>query len=98
MKMKIFSTNQNVGSAACSHRGPNNGPAQPPRNMIVANAETVTMLAYSASMNMANFSELYSVCQPATSSCSDSAISNGSRLVSATALDTYTRKATGCRK
>ena len=62
---------------------------------MVASAETVTMLAYSARKNMANFMPLYSVCQPATSSCSDSARSNGRRLVSAIPLSTYTRNATG---
>src|SRR5262245_4907006 len=97
MKPKTFSTNQSVGSTALSQNGPNMGPDQPPKNMIVASAETVTILAYSASMNIANFKELYSVCQPATNSCSDSAKSNGSRFVSATALQTYTRNATGCK-
>src|SRR3954468_7140006 len=86
MKMEIFIRNQTVGRTACNQNGPNIGPCQPPRNMIVAKAETVTMFAYSESMNIANFKELYSVCQPATSSCSDSARSNGSRFVSATAL------------
>ena len=54
---------------------------------MVARADTVTMFAYSASMNIANFIELYSVCQPATSSCSDSARSNGRRFVSAMRAD-----------
>src|SRR5256885_6455816 len=98
MKTKIFDTNQNVGNAALSQCGPRRGPDQPPKNIMVARAETVTMFAYSASMNMANFSELYSVCQPATSSCSDSARSNGRRFVSAIALTTYMRNATGCTK
>src|SRR6266581_7919270 len=30
--------------------------------------KTITILAYSVSMNIANFSEMYSVCHPATSS------------------------------
>ena len=90
--------NHTVGNAICRSAGPNIGPVQPPKNMIVARADTVTTLAYSASMNMANFIELYSVCHPATSSCSDSARSNGKRFVSATALTRYTTNATGCRK
>src|SRR5262249_13689791 len=98
MKANTLDTNQTVGRAICSHHGPNIGPFHPPRNRIVASDETVTMLAYSARKNMANFMPLYSVCQPATSSCSDSARSNGRRLVSATALMTYTKKATGWRK
>ena len=34
---------------------------QPPRNSVVASAETVVMLMYSARKNMANFIEEYSV-------------------------------------
>ena len=45
--------------------------------------ETVTMLAYSAMKNAANFMLLYSVWNPATSSFSASGRSNGTRLVSA---------------
>src|SRR5438034_11489146 len=98
MKTKIFRANQTVGRTACSQSGPARGPDQPPKNMIVASAETVTMLAYSASMNMANFSELYSVCHPATSSCSDSARSKRNVLVSPTALTRETKNDTGWRK
>src|SRR5918993_1091863 len=57
---------------------------QPPRNSVVASAETVTMLMYSARKNIANFSELYSVWKPPTSSDSASGRSNGARLVSPT--------------
>src|SRR5690242_12907279 len=60
-KKKTRSANQNTGSIACSTGGPNRGPCQPPRNRIVARQATVTMLAYSAMKNIANFIELYSV-------------------------------------
>src|ERR1041385_710994 len=56
---------------------------QPPRNSKVATQETVTMLAYSAMKNDANFMLEYSVWNPATSSFSASGRSNGTRLVSA---------------
>ena len=49
---------------------------------MVASAETVAMLMYSARKNSANFSELYSVWKPPTSSPSASGRSNGARLVS----------------
>lgn len=51
---------------------------------MVASAETVTMLTYSASMNIANFSDEYSVWKPPTSSPSASGRSNGARFVSPT--------------
>ncbi len=38
-----------------------NGALQPPKNKVVANAETVTMFMYSARKNKANFKEEYSV-------------------------------------
>ena len=60
------------------------GARQPPRNSVVASAETVTMLTYSARKNSANFSEEYSVWKPPTSSPSASGRSNGARLVSPT--------------
>ncbi len=60
------------------------GARQPPRNSVVARAETVTMLTYSARKNIANFSAEYSVWNPPTSSPSASGRSNGSRLVSPT--------------
>ena len=60
------------------------GACQPPRNSVVASAETVTMLTYSARKNSANFSEEYSVWKPPTSSPSASARSNGARFVSPT--------------
>src|SRR3954468_13632338 len=60
------------------------GARQPPRNSVVAIAETGTMLTYSARKNSANFSDEYSVWKPPTSSPSASARSNGARLVSPT--------------
>ena len=60
------------------------GACQPPRNSVVASADTVVMLTYSASMNIANFSDEYSVWKPPTSSPSASGRSNGARLVSPT--------------
>ncbi len=51
---------------------------------MVASAETVAMLMYSARKNRANFSEEYSVWKPPTSSPSASGRSNGARLVSPT--------------
>ncbi len=51
---------------------------------MVASAETVTRLMYSARKNSANFSEEYSVWKPPTSSPSASGRSNGARLVSPT--------------
>src|SRR6476661_4461406 len=71
------------------------GACQPPRNIVVASADTVVMLTYSASMNIANFSEEYSVWNPPTSSPSASGRSNGARLVSPTIDTTYTRNDTG---
>src|SRR5437868_5005157 len=60
------------------------GARQPPRNSVVASAETVTMLMYSARKNSANLSDEYSVWNPPTSSPSASARSKGARLVSPT--------------
>ena len=64
----------------------------PPRNSVVAMAETVTMLTYSARKNSANFSDEYSVWNPPTSSDSASGRSNGARLVSPTIAITNTTK------
>ena len=76
---------------APSHMLIGHGACQPPRNIVVASAETVVMLTYSASMNIANFSDEYSVWKPPTSSPSASGKSNGARLVSPTIEVTYTR-------
>src|ERR1041384_4534273 len=61
------------------------GARQPPRNSVVAKAETVIMLMYSARKNSANLNDEYSVWKPPTSSDSASGRSNGARLVSPTA-------------
>src|SRR3569623_168899 len=63
------------------------GARQPPRNSVVAIAQTVVTLMYSARKNIANFSDEYSVWKPATSSLSASGRSIGARLVSPT-IDT----------
>src|SRR6266849_3747024 len=73
-----------------------NSGCQPPRNSSVATQETVTMLAYSAMKNAANFILEYSVWKPATGSFSASGRSNGTRLVSANAAITNSRKMTTC--
>src|SRR5215203_4552267 len=76
---------------APSHMLIGHGACQPPRNIVVASAETVVMLTYSASMNIANFSDEYSVWNPPTSSPSASGRSNGARFVSPTIDVRYTR-------
>src|ERR687890_2702737 len=68
------------------------GARHPPRNSVAASAETVTMLMYSARKNSANFSDVYSVWKPPTSSLSASGRSNGARLVSPTIEITNTTK------
>src|SRR6202795_753674 len=77
---------------APSHMLIGHGACQPPRNRVEANADTVVMLTYSASMNIANFSDEYSVWNPPTSSPSASGRSNGARLVSPTIAVTNTTK------
>src|SRR5690606_11278920 len=74
------------------HNVNGHGACQPPRNRVVASAETVTMLTYSASMNIANRSDEYSVWKQPTSSPSASGRSKGARLVSPTIDTEYTRK------
>src|SRR5712672_3155483 len=74
------------------------GACQPPRNIVVASAETVVMLTYSANMKIANPNDEYSVWNPPTSSPSASGRSNGARLVSPTIAVTYTRKDGSSRK
>src|SRR3569832_378559 len=68
------------------------GARQPPRNSVVANADTVIMLMYSARKNSANLKDEYSVWKPPTSSDSASGRSNGARLVSPTMEITNTAK------
>src|SRR6187551_3760647 len=74
------------------------GACQPPRNSVVASADTVVMLTYSASMNIANFRDEYSVWNPPTSSPSASGRSKGARLVSPTMEVRYTRNDGSSRK
>src|SRR5664279_557086 len=69
---------------APSHRLTGHGACQPPRNNVVARADTVVMLTYSASMKIAKPSDEYSVWKPPTSSPSASGRSNGALLVSPT--------------
>src|SRR6201991_5254817 len=68
------------------------GHVPPPRNNVVAIADTVTMLTYSARKNSANFNDEYSVWNPPTNSDSASGRSNGARLVSPTIEITNTTK------
>ena len=87
MNRTTLAKNHTAGSQpwlAPSHSEIGQGARQPPRNIVVARAETVTMLTYSARKNSANFSEEYSVWKPPTSSPSASGRSNGARLVSPT--------------
>src|SRR3954465_11160092 len=60
------------------------GARQPPRNSVAARAETVTMLMYSASKDIANLTDEYSVWKPPTSSDSASPSWRGARFVSPT--------------
>ena len=86
-KVHILAVNQSTGHQpvlAPAHMSIGQGACQPPKNITVASDETVIMLTYSASMNIANFSDEYSVWKPATSSPSASGRSNGARLVSPT--------------
>ncbi len=81
-----FSTNQITGNqpvSKCERYGIGGG-CHPPRNSVVATADTVTVLMYSARKKNANLIELYSVWKPPTSSPSASGRSNGVRLVSPT--------------
>src|SRR5881392_1717284 len=96
-RMNIFAKNHSTGHqpvlrTLCPISDSGHGAIQPPRNSVVANAETITMLTYSARKNIANFIELYSVWKPPTSSDSASGRSNGARLVSPTADTKYTAK------
>src|SRR3954453_16748181 len=75
---------QPVLSTPLSMSDSGQGQRQPPRNRVVASAQTVVMLTYSARKNIANLIEEYSVWNPATSSLSASGRSNGARFVSPT--------------
>src|ERR1700760_3853808 len=90
--------NQMIGnqpSLAPAHSERGHGARQPPRKSVVATAERVTMLTYSARKKSANFSDEYSVWKPPTSSDSASGRSNGARLVSPTIEIANTTKLTG---
>src|ERR671910_3575510 len=69
------------------------GPRHPPRNNVTPIAATVTVETYSPRKNIANVIPEYSVWNPATSSVSASARSNGGRFVSAIPQIRYTTKA-----
>src|SRR6476646_2699399 len=87
MKVQTFATNHSSGHQpwfAQSHMLISHGACHPPRNNVVASADTVVMLTYSASMNIANLIDEYSVWNPPTSSPSASGRSKGARLVSPT--------------
>ncbi len=73
---------------APAHSEIGHGARHPPRNIVVASAETVVMLMYSARKNIANFIDEYSVMWPATISPSPSGRSNGMRFVSPTIVIT----------
>src|SRR5579863_10683450 len=86
--------NSTVGTKL--ENGAGNSGCHPPKNNKVATQQTVTMLAYSAMKNEANFMLLYSVWKPATSSFSASGRSKGTRLVSANPAIRNTRNAIIC--
>ncbi len=85
MKTATLAVNQTIGHQPLLAKLPN-GERQPPRNAVVASAETVTRLMYSARKKKANLIELYSVWKPPTISPSPSAMSKGARLTSPTML------------
>src|ERR1700733_1769486 len=63
-KTQIFATNQISGYQpvfALDQTEIGHGARQPPRNSVMASADTVITLTYSASCRMANFSDEYSV-------------------------------------
>src|ERR671921_12002 len=92
-KMKVFTRKATNCSQPLPLRNVSgHGNIPPPRNSVVAIAETVTMLTYSARKNSANFSDEYSVWNPPTSSDSASGRSNGARFVSPTIAMTNTTK------
>src|SRR5437763_13640925 len=96
MMLTTFSRNQSTGhqpvlSTLWSIDDSGHGARQPPRNSVVASAQTVVTLMYSARKNIANLIEAYSVWKPATSSVSASGRSKGARLVSPTIETRYMR-------
>src|SRR3954454_6658406 len=96
MMLTTLARNHRIGhqpvlSTPSSTADSGQGARQPPRNNVVASADTVVTLMYSARKNMANLIEAYSVWNPATSSVSASGRSNGARLVSPTIDTRYMR-------
>src|SRR3954454_5538304 len=96
MMLTTFRKNKSTGpqpvlSTLWSMSDSGHGARQPPRNSVVASAETVVTLMYSARKNIANLIDAYSVWKPATSSVSASGRSNGARLVSPTIDTRYMR-------
>src|SRR5690625_4509339 len=86
-KSHILATNQSTGQKPVLNMpsliaDSGHGARQPPRNSVVAIAETLIMLMYSARKNIANFMAEYSVMKPDTNSPSASGRSNGARFVS----------------
>src|SRR5437763_1214436 len=89
MRQTILARNHRIGhqpvlSTPSWTADSGHGARHPPRNRVVASADTVVTLMYSARKNIANLIEEYSVWKPATSSVSASGRSNGARLVSPT--------------
>src|SRR4051794_28330107 len=96
MMSRTLPRNQRIGhqpvlSTLLSMSDSGHGACQPPRNSVVASADTVMTLMYSARKNIANLIEAYSVWKPATSSVSASGRSNGARLGSPTIAMRYMR-------
>src|SRR5690625_3512022 len=86
-KSHILATNHNTGQYPVLNMpsliaDSGHGARQPPKNRVVAIAETLIMLMYSARKNIANFIAEYSVMNPETSSPSASGRSKGARFVS----------------
>ena len=59
MKKNTLATNHRIGQSQGRKSGA--GPSGPPRKAVVATADTVMMLRYSARKNRANFTPEYSV-------------------------------------
>src|SRR5258706_16243966 len=88
--MKKILANSHANGGIALRSALSQGAAQPPRNMMVASADTRIMLAYSPRKNRAKVMPEYSTWNPATISDSPSATSKGARLVSATPEMKYT--------
>ncbi len=93
MNTIVLSMKYTTGNRPCSQPGPNSGPLGPPKNSVTTTADWITTPMNSLSMNMPNRMPEYSVWNPATSSPSASARSNGGRWVSATMPTMNTAKA-----